>query len=42
MYVPVELADGPQAAYIAPAAGEDGQVVGVQRQEEALGGELGL
>ena len=40
--VPVELADGPETTYIAPAGGQDGEVVGVQRQEEALRGELGL
>lgn len=40
--VPVEFTDGPQPADVAPAARQDGQMVGVQRQEETLGGELGL
>lgn len=40
--VPVQFTDGSQPADVAPAAGQDGQVVGVQREEEALGGELGL
>lgn len=40
--VPVQFTDGSQPANVAPAAGQDGQMVGVQREEEALGGELGL
>lgn len=40
--VPVQFTDGSQPADVAPAAGQDGQVVGVQREEEALGGELGF
>lgn len=42
VFVPVQFADGSQPADVAPAAGQDGQVVGVQREEEALGRELGL
>lgn len=40
--VPVQFADSSQPADVAPAAGQDGQMVGVQREEEALSGELGL
>lgn len=39
---PVELPDGAQPADVAAAAGQDGQVMGLQRQEEAFRGELGL
>lgn len=41
-YVPVEFTDSPQPADVAPAAGQDGQVVGVQCQEETLCGEFGF
>lgn len=40
--VPIEFTDSPQPADVAPAARQDGQVVGVQCQEETLGGELGF
>lgn len=40
--VPVQFTDGSQPADVAPAARQDGQMVGVQRQEETLGGELGF
>lgn len=39
---PVELPDGAQAADVAAAAGQDGQVVGVQGEEETFRGELRL
>lgn len=40
--VPVQFTNGSQPADVAPAAGQDGQMVGVQRQEETFSGELGF
>lgn len=40
--VPVEFTNGPQPADVAPAARQDGQMVGVKCQEETLSGELGF
>lgn len=40
--VPVQFTDGSQPADVAPAARQDGQMVGVQRQEETLSWELGF
>lgn len=39
-FVPVQFTNGSQPADVAPAARQDGQMVGVQCQEETLGGEL--
>lgn len=41
-FVPVQFTDGSQPADVSPAAGQDGQVVSVQREEETFCGELGL
>lgn len=41
-HAPVELPDGPESADVAPAAGQNGEVVGVQGEEEAFRGEFRL